>query len=318
MFGAMNSTREAYGTALAELGEKYDFYVMDADLSKATQTIHFAKKYPERFIDMGIAESNMLGYAAGISTCGIPVFASTFAAFAAGRGYDQVRNSIAYPKCNVKIGATHAGILIGPDGGSHQCIEDIALMRAVPNMTVLCPCDTAQTKACVKAALEHDGPVYMRFGRLGTPEVYDSEKEFEFTIGRGYVVREGVDLTIVAIGDMVSKALKAAEILEKKGLQAMVVDMASIKPIDEKLLVECAAKTGCFVTAEDHNVMGGLGGAVSEVLAKNHPCPIQMVGLQDVFGRSGNPQELAALFGIDENAIVRAAETVIDRKEGAV
>ena len=300
---------------MAELGAEYDFYVLDADLSKATQTVKFKEKYPERFIDMGIAEANMFGYAAGLSTCGIPVFASTFAVFAAGRAYDQIRNSIAYPKCNVKIGATHAGVLIGADGGSHQCVEDIALMRTVPNMTVLCPSDTVQTKACVKAALQYNGPVYMRFGRLGTPDIYDADREFEFQIGKGYTVREGTDVTIVAVGDLVSVSLRAAEILKQKGIDARVIDMASIKPIDERLLLDCAAKTGCFVTAEDHNVMGGLGGAVSEVLAKKHPCPVEMVGLQDTFGRSGDPKELAALFGIDSDAVVRAVEAVINRKE---
>ena len=300
---------------MAELGAEYDFYVLDADLSKATQTVKFKEKYPERFIDMGIAEANMFGYAAGLSTCGIPVFASTFAVFAAGRAYDQIRNSIAYPKCNVKIGATHAGVLIGADGGSHQCVEDIALMRTVPNMTVLCPSDTVQTKACVKAALQYNGPVYMRFGRLGTPDIYDADREFEFQIGKGYTVREGTDVTIVAVGDLVSVSLRAAEILKQKGIDARVIDMASIKPIDERLLLDCAAKTGCFVTAEDHNVMGGLGGAVSEVLAKKHPCPVEMVGLQDTFGRSGDPKELAALFGFDSDAVVRAVEAVINRKE---
>lgn len=315
MYAMMKSTREAYGEALAELGEENDFYVMDADLSKATQTARFSQKYPDRFIDMGIAEGNMFGYAAGISTCGIPVFASTFAAFAAGRAYDQIRNSIAYPKCNVKIGATHAGVLIGGDGGSHQCIEDLALMRAVPNMTVLCPSDSVQAKSCVKAALQYEGPVYMRFGRLGTPDIYDGNAAFEFVIGKGYVVREGADLTIAAVGDLVAKSLKAAEILEQEGIHATVVDMASIKPIDEKLICELAVKTGCFVTAEDHNVIGGLNGAVSEVLAKNCPCPVEAVGLQDTFGRSGDPAELEIFFGIDPNAVVKAAEKVLKRKK---
>lgn len=302
---------------MAELGGQYDFYVMDADLAKATQTIKFAQKYPERFIDMGIAESDMLGYAAGISTCGVPVFASTFAAFAAGRGYDQIRNSIAYPNCNVKIGATHAGVLIGPDGGSHQCIEDIALMRAIPNMTVLCPCDTASTFACVKAALEYEGPAYLRFGRLGTPEVYDADQEFRFEIGKGYVVCEGKDATIVAVGDMVSKSVKAARMLKAQQIDVCVIDMASIKPIDESLLVRCAEQTGCFVTAEDHNILGGLGGAVSEALAKNKPCPVEMVGMQDVFGRSGDPADLAGHFGLTEDAIVQAVLRAVARKEGA-
>lgn len=314
MCGRMNSTREAYGAALVELAGQYDFFVMDADLAKATQTVHFSKQYPERFIDMGIAEANLIGFAAGMSTFGTPVFASTFAAFAAGRAYDQVRNTLAYSNCNVKIGATHAGVLIGADGGSHQCIEDIALMRAIPNMTVLCPCDTRETRACVKAALEMHGPVYLRFGRLGTPEVYEGDAEFSFEIGKGHCVREGADLTIVAIGDMVSRSLEAARALESRGISARVIDMASIKPIDEALILSSAAETGCFVTAEDHNVLGGLGSAVCEVLAKHAPCPVETVGVQDCFGRSGDPAELAEAYGLTASAIEAAALRVLERK----
>lgn len=301
----MLSTREAYGMALTELGETHDFYVLDADLSKATQTVQFAKKYPERFFDMGIAEANMMGVAAGISTCGVPVVASTFAAFAAGRAYDQIRNGIAYPNCNVKIGATHGGVLIGADGGSHQCIEDLALMRAIPRMVVLCPCDEAETKACVKAALEYQGPVYMRFGRSATPEVF--EEYGEFIIGRGRLVRDGEDLTIVAVGDMVSRSLEAAKLLETSGIQAAVIDMASVKPLDEELLVTYARKTGCVVTAEDHNVMGGLGSAVSEVLSRRCPTPMAMVGIQDQFGQSGSPEDLANYYGLTAENIYRTA-----------
>ena len=311
----MTSTREAYGAALVELAEQYDFYVMDADLAKATQTVHFSKKYPERFLDMGIAEANLIGFAAGMSTFGTPVFASTFAAFAAGRAYDQVRNTLAYSNCNVKIGATHAGVLIGADGGSHQCIEDIALMRAIPTMTVLCPCDSRETRACVKAALEMHGPVYLRFGRLGTPEVYDKDESFTFEIGKGHCVREGSDLTIIAIGDMVSRSLEAAEKLAQRGISARVVDMASIKPIDEALILSSAAETGCFVTAEDHNVLGGLGSAVSEVLAKHSPCPVEMVGVQDRFGRSGEPAGLAEAYGLTAPVIEEAAVRVLERKK---
>lgn len=302
----MLSTREAYGLALAELGEDHDFYVLDADLSKATQTIQFANKYPERFLDMGIAEANMVGFAAGMSTCGVPVVASTFAAFAAGRAYDQIRNSVAYPNCNVKIGATHGGVLIGADGGSHQCIEDIALMRAIPNMVVLSPCDPAETYSCVKAALEYVGPVYLRFGRLGSPDVYKERPEFK--IGKGTVVRDGEDVTIVAIGDMVARSLEAAEMLEKEGIKAAVIDMASVKPIDEELLIEYAKKTGKVITAEDHNIMGGLGGAVSEVLSRKCPTPMEMVGIKDIFGQSGSPADLAEYYGLTPKAICDAVK----------
>ena len=298
--------------ALADLGEKYDFFVLDADLAKATQTVKFKNKFPERFLDMGIAEANMMEFAAGMSTCGTPVFASTFAAFAAGRAYDQVRNGIAYPNCNVKIGATHAGVLIGADGGSHQCVEDIALMRVIPNMTVLCPCDVRETYACVKAALEMNGPVYLRFGRLGTPEVYTEDLNFE--IGKGTVISDGSDVTLIAIGDMVSRSIEAAKQLAAEGISAAVIDMASIKPIDEALIVSYAEKTGCIVTAEDHNVIGGLGGAVSEVLVRNKPVVQEFVGIQDCFGRSGSPDELGKKYHITADDIAAAAKKAVSRK----
>lgn len=309
----MLSTREAYGLALAEFGAQYDFYVLDADLAKATQTIKFKEKYPERFIDMGIAEANMMNFAAGISSCGVPVFASTFAAFAAGRAYDQVRNGIAYPNCNVKIGATHGGVLIGADGGSHQCIEDISLMRTIPNMTVLCPCDVEETYACVKAALQKDGPVYLRFGRLGTPDVYE-KGTLDFEIGKGRVVLDGADVTIIAVGDMVYRSVEAAGLLKKEGIVAAVIDMASVKPIDEKLILTYAKKTGAVVTAEDHNVIGGLGGAVAEVLSRDLPTPMEFVGIQDRFGCSGSPAELEKLYGLDIEAIAEAAKKAVMKK----
>lgn len=309
----MLSTREAYGLALAEFGAQYDFYVLDADLAKATQTIKFKEIYPERFIDMGIAESNMMNFAAGISSCGVPVFASTFAAFAAGRAYDQVRNGIAYPNCNVKIGATHGGVLIGADGGSHQCIEDISLMRTIPNMTVLCPCDVEETYACVKAALQKDGPVYLRFGRLGTPDVYE-KGTLDFEIGKGRVVLDGADVTIIAVGDMVYRSVEAAGLLKKEGIVAAVIDMASVKPIDEKLILTYAKKTGAVVTAEDHNVIGGLGGAVAEVLSRDLPTPMEFVGIQDRFGCSGSPAELEKLYGLDIEAIAEAARKAVMKK----
>lgn len=308
----MLSTREAYGLALAALGEKYDFYVLDADLSKATQTVQFAKKFPEKFLNMGIAEGNMMNFAAGMSSCGKPVFASTFAAFAAGRAYDQIRNGIAYPNCNVKIGATHGGVLIGADGGSHQCIEDLALMRAIPNMVVMCPCDTMQTNACVEAALNYEGPVYLRFGRLPSPDVYSEPVSFE--IGKGDVVRDGTDVTLIAVGDMVARCVQAAEALASEGISAAVINMASIKPIDAELICKYAEKTGCIVTAEDHNVKGGLGGAVAEVVVANKPVPMQFVGIQDVFGRSGEPAQLAELYGLTSEAVVEAAKKAIAAK----
>lgn len=309
----MLSTREAYGLALAEFGGQYDFYVLDADLAKATQTIKFKEKYPDRFMDMGIAESNMMNFAAGLSTCGVPVFTSTFAAFAAGRAYDQIRNGIAYPNCNVKIGATHGGVLIGADGGSHQCIEDISLMRTIPNMTVLCPCDVEETFACVKAALEKEGPVYLRFGRLGTPDVYE-KGTLDFEIGKGQIVLDGADVAIIAVGDMVYRSVEAAKLLEEEGISAAVIDMASVKPIDTELILTYAEKTGAVVTAEDHNVLGGLGGAVAEVLSKDCPTPMEFIGIQDQFGQSGLPGELEKIYGLNIEAIAEAAKRVIGKK----
>lgn len=308
----MLSTREAYGLALAALGEQYDFYVLDADLSKATQTVQFAKKFPDRFLNMGIAEGNMMNFAAGMSSCGKPVFASTFAAFAAGRAYDQIRNGIVYPNCNVKIGATHGGVLIGADGGSHQCVEDLALMRAIPGMVVLCPCDTMDTNACVEAALKYEGPVYLRFGRLPSPDVYAEPVSFE--IGKGDVIRDGTDVTLIAVGDMVARCVQAAESLAAEGICAAVINMASVKPIDAALICRYAEKTGCIVTAEDHNVKGGLGGAVAEVLAASKPVPVEFVGIQDVFGRSGEPSELAEVYGLTGETIAAAARKAISRK----
>lgn len=310
----MSSTREAYGQALVDLGRKYPFYVFDADLSKATQTVHFAKAFPERFTNMGIAENNMIGYAAGFAASGATVFASSFAMFTAGRSYEQIRNSIAYPHLNVKIAATHGGVLIGADGGSHQCVEDLSLMRTIPGMVVMVPADTLETYKCVEAAILHDGPVYLRFGRLSSPEIYSVPEDCAFQIGKGTVLKEGEDVTLMGIGDMVSRCLEASKLLEKENIHATVIDMASIKPIDEALIKKYAQKTGCVVTAEDHNVIGGLASAVSEVLTRNEPVPLEAIGLQDVFGRSGSPEDLGEFYHLTVEDIKNAALKAISRK----
>ncbi len=303
------STRKAYGEALLNLGEKYDFWVLDGDLSKATMTNIFSDKYPERFFNMGISECDMMSTAAGIASCGKPVFASTFAMFAAGRAYEQVRNHIGYTRLNVKIGATHGGVLIGEDGGSHQCIEDLSLMRTIPGMTVLAPADAVEAKAVVEAAIKHDGPVYMRFGRYDVPVIY--EKDFEFEIGKGRTLTEGNDITVIAMGDMVYEAMKASKDLYREGIGARVIDMCSVKPVDVELIVKAAKETGRIVTAEDHNIIGGLGSAVAEVLAENCPVPLRRIGIMDVFGRSGNPEDLAEYFGLNAKTIVEKAKELL-------
>lgn len=300
------STREAYGKALAQLGKKYDFFVLDADLAKATQTLVFQKEFPNRFFNMGIAEGDMMTTAAGMAACGKTVFASTFAMFAAGRAYEQIRNSIAYPNLHVIIGATHSGVLIGEDGASHQCIEDISLMRTIPNMTVIVPCDEKSVYAVVEEAIRHDGPVYIRMGRLAAETVY--QEKMEFAIGKGNVLKDGKDLTIAAVGDLVPEALKAAAILEEKGVSAAVLDMACIKPIDEELIKKYAIKTGKFITAEDHNIIGGLGSAVSEIIAQEGTARLQRVGMQDCFGRSGTREALQNYFKLNAAGILEAYE----------
>ncbi|WHH60818.1 transketolase C-terminal domain-containing protein [Petroclostridium sp. X23] len=307
------ATREAYGLALAELGEKHLFYVCDADLSKATRTEHFAKKYPERFFNIGISEGDMMSTAAGMSTCGSPVFASTFAMFAAGRAYDAVRNSIAYPHRNVKICATHAGILINEDGASHQCVEDIALMRVIPEMVVIVPTDAKLTKAAVEEALLYDGPVYIRLGGKYAEElVYDTD--ISFKIGKGMIVREGTDATIMAVGRMLYQSLLAADMLKAEGISARVVDMSCIKPMDEELVVRCAKETGVIVTAEDHSVIGGLGGAVAEVVSEAHPTVLRRVGVKDKFGMSGSFDEMVKIYGLDAETIFSAVKDAIKAK----
>ena len=304
------ATRDAYGKALVELGESdKKILVLDADLAAATKTGMFKKAHPEKFIDCGIAESNMMGVAAGLATAGYTVFASSFAMFAAGRAFEQVRNSIGYPHLNVKIGATHAGISVGEDGASHQCCEDIALMRSIPGMVILNPADDVEARLCVLAAAEHNGPVYMRFGRLAVPRVFD--ENYKFQIGKGAVLKEGTDVTIIATGLMVNEALMAAEKLADEGISARVVNMATIKPIDRDIIIDSAKKTGVIVTAEEHNIIGGLGSAVAEVVCETVPVPVIRVGVNDVFGKSGPAVQLLHEFGLDaENIAAKAKEAV--------
>ncbi len=305
------ATRQSYGEALVELGAEHDdFVVLDADLAAATQTGKFKAAYPDRFFDAGIAESNMVGIAAGIATTGRVAFASTFAMFAAGRAFEQVRNSIGYPHLNVKIGATHAGISVGEDGATHQCNEDIALMRTIPGMTVIVPCDDVEAKAAVRAAYEMEGPVYMRFGRLAVPVVNDADS-FEFEIGKGILMREGTDVTIVACGLMVQASLEAAEALAAKGISAEVIDMHTIKPLDEGIILESAKKTGRVLTVEEHSVIGGLGDAVCAVLAEKNPVPVKKLGVNDVFGESGPAVDLLHKYGLDAEGVERAVEELL-------
>ena len=293
------ATRESYGNALVELGKEHDnLVVLDADLAGATKTGTFKKAFPERHIDCGIAESNMMGIAAGLATTGKVPFASTFAMFASGRAYEQVRNSIGYPHLNVKIGATHAGISVGEDGATHQCNEDLALMRTIPGMTVICPSDDIEAKAAVKAAYEYEGPVYLRFGRLAVP-VFNTNPDYKFEIGKGVILREGTDVTIIATGLCVNSALEAAEMLAKDGVSARVVNIHTIKPLDVDLVVESAKATGKVVTVEEHSIIGGLGGAVCEALAEHAPTPVLRIGVQDVFGESGPAAALLAKYKLD-------------------
>ena len=307
------ATRDAYGNALKALGQRDDILVLDADLAKATKTGVFKKEYPDKFIDCGIAESNMMGVAAGLATTGYTVFASSFAMFSAGRAFEQVRNSIAYPKLNVKIGATHAGISVGEDGASHQCCEDIALMRVVPNMTIINPADDIEAYQAVLAAADHDGPVYMRFGRLAVPRV--NADDYKFELGKGVTLRDGKDVTIVATGLLVSEALAAAEALAADGIDARVINIHTIKPIDKDLLVKAAKETGAIVTAEEHSVIGGLGGAVCEALCEACPVPVLRLGVEDTFGRSGPAVKLLHLFGLDAEHIAEKAKKAVALKK---
>ena len=308
------ATRESYGAALAELGEKYDFLVLDADLAAATKTGVFKKKFPERFFDCGIAEGNMVSVAAGIATTGKVVFASSFAMFAAGRAYEQVRNSIGYPHLNVKIGATHAGITVGEDGATHQCNEDIALMRTIPGMTIVNPSDANEAYAAVEAAINFYGPMYLRFGRFAVPNLTAEIPGYKFELGKGVTMKEGSDVTIVATGYMVHVALEAAELLKAEGIDAEVINIHTIKPLDADLIEKSARKTGAVVTAEEHSVIGGLGGAVCEALSERYPCPVMRVGVEDAYGRSGKVPELLEIYGLTAKNIAAKAKAAIAKK----
>ncbi|HEX3031707.1 MAG TPA: transketolase family protein [Bacillota bacterium] len=308
------ATRDAYGKALSKLGaENPNIVVLDADLSKSTKTADFAALYPERFINVGIAEANLMGTAAGLAAAGKIPFASTFAMFAIGRAFEQIRNSIAYTKLNVKIAATHAGLTVGEDGASHQSVEDIALMRSVPNMTVLVPADGPETEACIRAAVQYQGPVYIRLGRPNVPVL--NPEGYQITIGKAVTLREGTDVTLMATGIMVSMALEAAEKLAAEGISARVLNFHTIKPIDAEAITAAAKETGAIITAEEHTILGGLGSGVAEVAVATHPVPIEMVGIKDTFGESGTPDQLLEKYGLTAEAIYQAAKKAVSRKK---
>lgn len=308
------ATRDAYGEALVQYGkDNENIIVLDADLAKATKTITFKKAVPERFLDMGIAEGNMMSFAAGLAAAGKTVFASTFAMFASARACEQIRNSICYPKLNVKVAATHAGLTVGEDGASHQCIEDIAIMRALPNMTVICPCDGLETNQAIKAAIEYKGPVYIRLGRSAVEDVHDAAS-YRFEIGKGVQIRDGGDVTLIATGIMVQESLKAADMLKAEGIEARVIDIHTIKPIDKDIITRAARETGAIVTAEEHNISGGLGSAVAEVICQNAPCPVKMVAVQEKYGTSGTPSALLEKYGLTANDIVAKAREAMAAK----
>ena len=308
------ATREAYGNALAEFGAKYEnLVVLDADLAAATKTSTFKKAFPDRFFDCGIAENNMINVAVGLSLSGKIPFASTFAMFAAGRSYEQIRNSIGYPHTNVKIGATHAGITVGEDGATHQCNEDIALMRTIPGMTILNPADAVEARLAVEAAIKMQGPCYLRFGRMAVPVIFD--KDYKFEIGRGVKLADGTDVSLIATGIEVEQALAARELLAAEGISASVINIHTIKPLDEDLVVAEAQKTGAIVTCEEHSIIGGLGGAVAECLSAKCPTPVLRVGVEDVFGRSGPAKELVSYFGLDAAAIAAKAKAAVALKK---
>ena len=307
------ATREAYGNALAEFGSEYDFVVLDADLAAATKTGTFKKKFPERFFNCGIAEGNMMSVAAGIAAAGKTVFASSFAMFAAGRAFEQIRNSIGYPHLNVKIGATHAGITVGEDGATHQCLEDIALMRSIPGMVIVNPADAVEARAAVKAALEYNGPMYLRFGRLAVP-VFNDADTYTFELGKGICLKDGKDVTIIASGVTVDMSLKAAEMLADKGISARVINIHTIKPIDRDIILKAAAETGAIVTAEEHNIIGGLGSAVAEVVCEGNPVPVVRVGINDQYGHSGKVPPLLEMYGLTVENLVSKVELALSMK----
>lgn len=308
------ATRDAYGKALVKLGDlREDIVVLDADLSKSTKTSEFAKTFPTRFFNMGIAEQNLIGTACGMATAGKIPFASTFAMFATGRGFEIIRNSVCYPNLNVKICATHAGISVGEDGASHQSVEDIAIMRAVPNMTVLVPCDAVETEKMIFEIVNHKGPAYVRLGRSAVPQVFGEDYDFE--LGKGVILREGADATIIACGIMVNEAINASKLLKEEGISVRVVNMSTIKPIDEELIIESAKRTGAIVTVEEHNVVGGLGSAVSEIVSENYPVLVKKIGINDVFGQSGKPKQLMEEYGLTVENIINKVKEAIKAKQ---
>lgn len=307
------ATRDAYGQALVEMGKMHDnIVVLDADLSKSTKTADFAKTFPERFFNAGIAEQNLMGMSAGLATCGKIVYASTFAIFATGRAFEQVRNSLAYGKLNVKVCATHSGITVGEDGGSHQTVEDIAIMRSIPNMTVVVPADGVSTRKAVSEIYHREGPCYLRLGRLAQPILYDQNVDFQ--IGRGIEIMNGSDATLIACGLMVAKCLEAARLLEQEGIKLSVIDMHTIKPLDEELVIRKARETGAILTAEEHSVLGGLGSAVCETVCAHHPVPVYRLGIEDVFGQSGSPDELLEYYGLNVEQIVKNVHKILKMK----
>jgi transketolase len=309
------STREAYGRALLQYGDNENIVVLDADLSKCTMTCYFAGKYPQRFFNCGIAECNMVTLAAGIASTGKTVFCNSFAMFSTGRAFDQVRNSVCYPGLNVKVVGTHAGLSVGEDGATHQCIEDISLMRTIPGMTVFSPCDANETAHAVKAMIDYNGPCYLRLGKLPMEDVTSAIKGYRFEIGKGIRLANGRDVTIIATGLMVQMAIEASRQLKKENIQAGVIDIHTIKPLDKGLILEAARQTDAVVTAEEHNVIGGLGSAVAELLAREYPAPLEMVGVEDVFGHSGKPDEVMQQYCLTVEHIVQAAKRVILRKK---
>ena len=308
------ATREAYGKALVKLGDlRGDVVVLDADLSKSTKTSEFAKTFPTRFFNMGIAEQNLIGAACGLATAVKIPFASTFAMFATGRGFEIIRNSVCYPNLNVKICATHAGISVGEDGASHQSVEDIAIMRSIPNMTVLVPCDAIETEKMIFEIVKYNGPVYVRLGRSAVPQIFGEDYDFE--IGKGVILREGSDATIIACGMMVNEAINASKLLKEEGINVRVINMSTIKPIDKEVIIESAKKTGAIVTVEEHSVIGGLGSAVSDVVSENYPVLVKKIGINDVFGQSGKPKQLMEEYGLTVENIINKVKEAIQTKQ---